>query len=101
MHLKFVFTQHNKFGCETPTDIYNFQYSSKGTTFDIFWRFKIFFLSFLLIPVKTEMRTKPEKMIELSTQQILTRNIFGAGIILNQVKDVNILQLGTQNHNKY
>ena len=47
------------------------------------------------------MRTKPEKMIELSTQQILTRNIFGAGIILNQVKDVCILQLGMQNHNKY
>ena len=51
--------------------------------------------------MNTEMRTKPEKMIELSTQQILTRNSFGAGIILNQVKDVIILQLGMQNHNKY
>ena len=47
------------------------------------------------------MRTKPEKMIELSTQQTLTQNNFGAGIILNQVKDVSILQLGIQNHNKY
>ena len=48
--------------------------------------------------MNTERHTKPEKMIELST---LTQNSFGAGIILNQVTDVGILQLGIQNYNKY